>query len=76
MDGGLSIKNHVYKLPDQTLTINTNVAHMFMHSYNVFTWVSVSGSLAIISAKICSTPVATSSTDDRPGTNKYRHTSV
>lgn len=74
MDGRLSIKI-TYILPDQT-SINENVAHMFMHSYNVFTWVSVSGSLAIISAKICSTPVATSSTDDRPGTNKYRHTGV
>lgn len=32
-------------------------------------WVSVAGSLAIISAKICATPVATSSFDDRPEVN-------
>lgn len=49
-------------------------AHMWICSHNVFTWVSVSGSLAIISAKICSTPVATSSTDDRPDRKTQTHT--
>lgn len=45
---------------------------VWKQSYNVFTRVSVSGSLAIISARMCSTPVATSSTEDRPDTKAQR----
>lgn len=49
-----------------TPRVNQNTPRVWKQSYSVFTWVSVSGSLAIISARMCSTPVDTSSTEDRP----------